>query len=580
MKEAVRTFFYQRSGFAKQAPYADSRWTDGASHLGAGQDLDCRLVTDPNNAATSKDLSGGWYDAGDYNKYVTFTFSPMHDLLAAYERNPAIWGDDFNIPESGNGIPDLLDELRWELDWLMKMQLDDGSALAKVSVTDFSAASPPSADNNPRFYGPATASSTRTVCSIFAHAALVMKSVGEASLETYADTLEARAIKAWNWIVANPATSTYDNAGFSSATPEQSAYWQEAVRTTAAVYLFELTGQNSYRDYFDNNYTNFQPYQWTYWYPFEPVFQDAMLYYTRLPNATASVVQNIQANAISSATANNSDMLPAYQNGDDAYRAYLGDQNYVWGSNMVKAESGGILMSMNVYGLDTTNQVDYRDAAAGYIHYLHGVNPGAFVFLTNMGDYGAENSVNQMYHGWFGDGTDFDHAVNSPKGPASGYLTGGANPSFSPSQGYLAPPQGQPIQKSYKDWNTSWPEDSWEITEPAIYYQGAYIKLLSAFVEEGEGGATPVEELETSLGMQVFPNPASHRIQVGLDIKTPLKGQLQILSLLGEVVLEKKVDLPVSAGPISLEVEDLAPGVYLAVWQGNSQRGFVKWVKK
>jgi hypothetical protein len=88
-------------------------WTDGASHLGTQQDLDCRLVT---NAipSTSKNLKGGWFDAGDYNKYVNFAYEPIHDLLLAYVERPYVFGDDYNIPESGNGVPDILDEVKWD----------------------------------------------------------------------------------------------------------------------------------------------------------------------------------------------------------------------------------------------------------------------------------------------------------------------------------------------------------------------------------------------------------------------------------------------------------------------------------
>jgi endoglucanase len=55
-------------------------------------------------------------DAGDYNKYVTFAASPVHMLLTSYRQNPGIFTDDFNIPESGNGIPDIIDEVRYELE--------------------------------------------------------------------------------------------------------------------------------------------------------------------------------------------------------------------------------------------------------------------------------------------------------------------------------------------------------------------------------------------------------------------------------------------------------------------------------
>ena len=80
------------------------------------QDLDCWLVTNP-QVSNSKNLKGGWFDAGDYNKYVNFAYEPIHDMLMAYIERPEIWTDDYNIPESGNGIPDMLDEVKWELDW-------------------------------------------------------------------------------------------------------------------------------------------------------------------------------------------------------------------------------------------------------------------------------------------------------------------------------------------------------------------------------------------------------------------------------------------------------------------------------
>ncbi|HEY3384988.1 MAG TPA: glycoside hydrolase family 9 protein, partial [Saprospiraceae bacterium] len=130
LKQAVRMFYYQRSGFAKTPAYA-YEWDDGASHLGPLQDLDCRLATNP-VAGTSKQLHGGWFDAGDYNKYVNFAYEPIHDLCLAYIEYPEIWTDDYNIPESGNGIPDLLDEVKWELDWLLRMQEANGSMLIKV----------------------------------------------------------------------------------------------------------------------------------------------------------------------------------------------------------------------------------------------------------------------------------------------------------------------------------------------------------------------------------------------------------------------------------------------------------------
>ena len=73
----------------------------------------CRLFSDKNNAATERDVWGGWYDAGDLNKYTSWTAGYVESLLRAYAENPTIWTDDYNIPESGNGVPDVLDEAKW-----------------------------------------------------------------------------------------------------------------------------------------------------------------------------------------------------------------------------------------------------------------------------------------------------------------------------------------------------------------------------------------------------------------------------------------------------------------------------------
>src|SRR5208337_4190096 len=159
LKQAVRMFYYQRRSTDKPLPYAEARWTDGTNFLGPLQDSHCRLVTNP-VLATEKDLRGGWFDAGDYNKYVNFTVSPISDLLFAYSQNPLIWPDNWNLPESGNGIPDLLDEVKWELDWLLRMQNANGSVLSKMGVNQFQGASPPSAETSQVFYGAESTTAT------------------------------------------------------------------------------------------------------------------------------------------------------------------------------------------------------------------------------------------------------------------------------------------------------------------------------------------------------------------------------------------------------------------------------------
>lgn len=467
LRDAARVFFYQRSGFAKQTPYATAPWTDGAAFLGPGQDTESRLV---GSLTAAKDLRGGWFDAGDYNKYVPFTFGTLTDMLLAYEDNPLVWTDDFGIPESGNGIPDLLDEIKWELDWLRRMQQADGSLLHKVSVTDFSAVSPPSADTNPRRYGAASTDATSTGAAVFALAAIQFRAVNPA----YADTLRQAAIRAFDWCATHPET-LFSNTGFQSTAATLSSDDRLARRVAAAAYLFRLTENTAYRSFFDAQYTQLHLMQWSYAYPFEAAYQDALLYYSRIPSATPSVRTAILNTYSQSLKSGNDENLPAYLHQTDAYRAFLADRNYTWGSNETKSHQGSMFLTMNMYQLDTTNRMNYRDAGLGFVHYLHGVNPTRYCYLTNMSNAGFP--VQTMYHSWFGDGTVFD------TNPPPGYLMGGANPTFAPDPSYsgpaLSPPQNQPVQKSYKSWNTSFPQNSWELNEPAIYSQGAYLRLLS-----------------------------------------------------------------------------------------------------
>lgn len=91
---------------------------------------------------SEKEVSGGWHDAGDYGRYVVPGAQTIQDLFMAYEDYPEIWNgpdaDNMDIPESGNGIPDILDEARYELDWMLKMQDEtSGGVYHKVTCLDF-----------------------------------------------------------------------------------------------------------------------------------------------------------------------------------------------------------------------------------------------------------------------------------------------------------------------------------------------------------------------------------------------------------------------------------------------------------
>jgi hypothetical protein len=576
LKAATRAFFYQRCGHQKTAEHAID-WTDGICHHGANQDLDCRLYSNL-SASTSKDLSGGWHDAGDYNKYVNFSFEPVLNLLEAYAANPSIWTDDFNITESGNGQPDILDEIKYELDWLLKMQQDNGSVLSIVGQMDYNSASPPSADNGQRVYGPATTSATFSTAAMFAKASKVFQSAG---LSVYAQTLNTAAQEAWNWAVANPGVTFYNSGVIVSGEQELSTYEIFSRQLCAAVYLFELTNDATYKNFIDNNYQTAHLMEWQYAYPFEYAIQKALLVYASNSNATSSIANSISSVYLASMTNNNEDNLPAYVNGTDAYRAYMADNNYTWGSNTTKARQG--LMFYDMIDESSGNNAQlFREAGEAMLQYFHGINPFNMVYLTNMSGAGAEFSVNSIYHGWFTDGSPlYDEVGISTFGPAPGFVPGGANPTYgldsccpsncgsSEANGMCdydpnMPPMGQPIQKCFRSWNTGWPQNSWTITEIGIYTQAAYVRLLSHYTGVNCSTIDVVEEItQAGIKLSVYPNPANESITVQIENGSSTATSVQLIDVCGKVIETRDIASLSSKTRLSFSIEDLAPGIYI-----------------
>ncbi len=481
LKHAIRTFYYQRLGIAKNATYAGAKWADAICYDGANQDKFARLYSDPNNAATARDLSGGWMDAGDVNKYTTFAEKPMLQLIEAYRANPSLFLDNYNIPESGNGIPDALDELKFELDFLKKMQNATGTNgfFLKIGNIDYNIVSPLSADARPRYYVGECSAATLSGAAIFAACGQGFKQ--HTALIAYGNDLITRAEAAWTRAktVTNNFTTfetNCDNGTVKSGDADKSAAEQKSSAFVAAVYLFEATGKAEYQTFIDNNYSTLSRYTW--WGPYDTQQQLAMLRYASLPTATSAVASNIRSQK---ANMNYQNSINNYAAADDLYRAQRGDGEYGWGSNHVGSDCGNINLDFVTFNVNPNNHAQYKEVAAQYLHYLHGVNPFGLVMLSNMDAYGSEKSVNEIYHTWFADGSSWDHAKNSANGPAPGFLTGGANKSYT---GSLLNAGTEPAQKCYREVNSfNNTEKSWELTEPAIYYQAAYIALLSRVMQ-------------------------------------------------------------------------------------------------
>ena len=480
--QAVRAFYYQRDGAAKDAAHAGAAWADGVAHP---QDARCGLYAD---GSSPRDLRGGWFDAGDLNRYTSWAASDVIELLRAYVESPGAFGDDTNIPESGNGVPDLLDEVKWELDWMTRMQQSDGGVL---SVASHVGASPPSSDTSPCKYGPATAAASLAAAAAFAYAAIVLDSARgvRAVYPGYATDLAGRAPRAWAWAAANPA-AVFRNAGvLAGGEQEVDDDGRARRKLQAAVMLFELTGDSKYRAVVDAGYkASLSPFD-----PFHDESIETMLEYTRAHGATPALVEDVRATVRRDEQA----ALAHLRTHPDPYLAYLHD--YTWGSNQVKASQGNLFADVSFFGIDATSSDEATRAAARYAHYLHGLNPLGLVYLSNMDGVGATRSVTRFFHMWFAHGSKWDAVGVSQYGPPPGFLVGGPNPSYSWASccprgcgsrandaacgaAPLSPPAGQPPQKSYRDFNDGWPLNSWSESEPDVAYQARYVRLLARFV--------------------------------------------------------------------------------------------------
>ncbi len=572
LKTASKMFFYNRCGFVKSQPYALPGFEDTMSFA---QDEFTRDVYDQNNTATTKDMRGGWFDAGDYNKYVTFASGPVHQLLWAYQENTSLFTDNFNIPESGNGIPDILDELKWELDWLLKMINTDGTVHLKMGSRNYAenSAAPPSTNTDTRYYAPTCTSATIAASGMLAHAAKVFGEIP--SLNAYASILEDKAILTWNAVIDDLNNHTLeencDDGSVVSGDADRDAQEQRQMALSTAIYLFDLTGDSSYNNYIIANSNDTLVLSNENWDNYNLESAEALLHYTTLANAHSALVNTILSSATTSSSNNYNNYFQF--NELDLYRAYSNDWTYHWGSNLPKANMGNLNLLFKKHQINSTDTSTFELRAKEALHYFHGVNPLDLVYLSNMEDLGAENSITQLFHLWFNDGTDWDDSSSSLYGPAPGYLVGGANAYYNANTN-LTPPYNQPLQKSYLDFNNGYPDNSWELSEPAIYYQAAYIRLLSSVILLDLDDTTlqnATEDLSTN-EVTLTPNPSKDWIQIHTQNKESIK--LSIFSTAGKLVYQKD-----NFTQEKINISHLKSGIYLVVIQSQDstfQHTFIK----
>lgn len=481
LREACRMFYYQRANYAKRPPWADDRWSDGAGHLGAGQDGEARAIWALDDPNLVRDCRGGWYDAGDQNKYITFLSEPIHSLLSCWRKHPRLWKFlDLGIPESGNAVPDLVDETLVGLRFLVRMQDKDGGVFLKVGCRDWKDPSPPSADRRPRFYAPKATSSTIVTAGLLAHAAWALADLP--TLTTERQDFLRRALLAWDWYQTrlDQRDTNADTQQIKSGDADRSLAEQDADAVVAAIYLFAATGEERFHAWIRKYHQRLQPWQDQRWGMWRNSEGSAITDYALLPGADPALVDAIRAKRRSEAAS-----IDIYQNDDTTIGLYRAlNPIPCWGSNRTLCDLAQTVIEVDRLLDEPDRRIGRRRIALEALHYLHGVNPQGLAYLSNGRALGIERGIDRMYHSWFGPRSRWADAATGI-GPAPAFLVGGPNP----KPGYDIPVAGgngalvhqQPWQKAWADKPGTM--GIWAITEPAIYYQAAYIELLAEFVE-------------------------------------------------------------------------------------------------
>ncbi|MDP4181557.1 MAG: glycoside hydrolase family 9 protein [Bacillota bacterium] len=248
--DALKYFYHERSGIEIKLPYSvESKWSRPAGHPNDTADLVAGTLY---NGPASIDGTGGWYDGGDYNKYAVDGGIALWTLQNEYEHSmingkEAIFGDNkLNIPESGNGINDLLDETRWEMEWMLKLQIPSGyerGGMVAHKIADnkwIPLATRPDQDTEKRLYYPPSTAATLNLAACAAQAARIWKDIDPAFS---ARCLNA-AQTAYAAALANPSVFAPYGQDSGSVTygddyVEDDFYW-------AACELYVTTGRADY----------------------------------------------------------------------------------------------------------------------------------------------------------------------------------------------------------------------------------------------------------------------------------------------------------------------------------------------
>lgn len=323
-------------------------------------------------SGTTVDVSGGWHDAGDYGRYVVSGAKTVQDLFLAYE-DYGYQADDIGIPESGNGIPDLLDEAKFELDWMLKMQdQTSGGVYHKVTALVFPDTVLAVDETEQMVLAPISYTATADFVAVMAKASLLYKEIDE---EYAAKCLEA-AQKAYEYLEANADMKGYKNPD-EIATGEYPDDLLKDETLWAAAELYIATGESRYldavREVLGENYRT--GLGWA----------DIGTYALYDLARAEGIDSDVQGQARDEVLALADELLAKCK--DEGFFMGLA-VTYPWGSNMTVANNGMLLLMADKLA---TNE-EYVEYAQKHRDYIFGVNGTGYCYVTGYGTLSPDST--------------------------------------------------------------------------------------------------------------------------------------------------------------------------------------------
>ena len=380
MKEISRYFYYNRASMEIAATYAGS-YARPKGHSDNVVRIHSSAATTTRPAGTIINASGGWYDAGDFGKYMSTAGISVYTLMSSYEQYPDYHANlDLNIPESSNNVPDILDEAKYELDWMLKMQdPNDGGVYHKLATLGWAGNVMPHEENAARYVCGKSTQSTLEFAAALAHASIVFKAF-ETEFPGFSNTCKLAAIAAWDWAKDNPTEYAGTTCGsmndVGSGSYGDSNTSQEWAWAAAELYL--ATGTMSYYNDQRNNirFNGFNAPTWTDERAMASV--SLLVHQDKLTGNALSDLIAIENNLL-----NTVDDYVDYASQSSPYEMVMGVNpwEFNWGSNGYVGNQGWLLLT--AYNL--FEDKDYLEAAITNVDYLLGRNATAYSFITGFG---------------------------------------------------------------------------------------------------------------------------------------------------------------------------------------------------